>query len=159
LNVRESGFDPNNPNFEMTGRLRTGVDLAEAEVEAQTIIAAASPFPPELRATVGVQGVRIINRQDQETTLARTPAILAFAGALILLLIGCCNVANLLLGESAKREYEMAMRSALGADAGRIIRQLTTEGLLLSLFGGLLGAAMSIAFVRGVSDQALSRPR
>src|SRR5262249_46554158 len=68
----------------------------------------------------------------------------------LLLLIACGNVANLLLGEARGRGHEVAMRSALGASTGRIIRQLAIESLLISGAGGVLGSAIAWISLRGL---------
>src|SRR5262249_48630012 len=74
---------------------------------------------------------------------AKTPLITMFLASGLLLLIACGNVANLLLGEARGREHEIAMRSALGASRGRIIRQLILESLLFSTMGGILGSGIA----------------
>jgi putative ABC transport system permease protein len=126
------------------GRLRDGVSRAEAKAELDTISARLAKLYPRTNATTTV-GV-----EPLETHLTRSvrPALTVMLGAVALvLLIACANVANLLLVRGAEREREFALRGALGASRGRLLRQLLTESALVAAAGtaaGMLIAAVTL---------------
>jgi putative ABC transport system permease protein len=127
------------------GRLRPGVALQGAQAEMSAIESGLDPLNlPEMRGTQSLL-VPLI-----ETAIGPVRGLMCLlAGAVILfLLIACGNVANLLMARAATREHEMGVRRALGAFRSRLVRQLMTESLLLSLAGGALGALLSLAAVR-----------
>ncbi|MBL9215563.1 MAG: ABC transporter permease [Opitutaceae bacterium] len=127
--------------FSGRGRLRPGVTLAAAQAEADGIAAAFAREFPETN-----QGVGIKLRPIREETARNTTELmlLLFGAVVFVFLIACLNVANLLLAQVATRTKEVAIRLALGADRGRIVRQLITESLVLSLLGGLGGFILAL---------------
>jgi len=125
-------------NFDAVARLRDGVTIAQANAEisamGRRIYQASSEKGDFLLKDAGV-----VPLKDSITGETR-PALLMLLGAVgFLLLVACANVANLRLAQASAREREFAVRSALGAPPGRLVRQFVTEAFLLSLVGGALG--------------------
>jgi predicted permease len=125
-----------NHNYLVIGRLKPGVDIRAAQAELSAISARLEQLYPEDDKG---WGAKILTLREQTVGDVR-PALLVLLGAVgFVLLIACANVANLVLGKTLARKKEIAIRSALGATRGRILRLVLTETLLLSLAGGALG--------------------
>src|SRR5262249_12168040 len=125
------------------GRLKPGIGLEQAQVEMKAIarqLELSYPTTNEGRSLQMISGLGLDS--DDRMDLQKFLGLLLTAVAL-LLLISCGNVATLLLVRSAARRREFAVRSALGATRGRLIRHLLTEGMLLSVFAGCLGSLMA----------------
>jgi predicted permease len=132
----------------IVGRLKPGVSLAQAQAAATTMFVnetthGATPLlneadAPAIKLLPAAQGLN-----GESSQIAPMFYLLMFAVGLILL-IACANVAGLMLARSATRQREMAVRLALGAGRGRIVRQLLTESVLLSFAGGALGIFLSL---------------
>jgi predicted permease len=123
-------------------RLRPGVSLTEARQDLASIsVALQAEFPATNRDRV----LRLNSLTERMLGPARGALWMLFAAALLFLLIGCSNVANLLLARGSARHQEMAVRLALGAARGRILRQLLTESCVLAALGGLTGFALTAA--------------
>ncbi|MFT3782292.1 MAG: ABC transporter permease [Nibricoccus sp.] len=121
------------------GRLKPGGSPQRLVTELKTVKEARKELYPNYRLAWG-----ITTRTLQETIFggSRTPVLILFASVGVVLLIACANVANLQLARAASRQGEIAVRVALGASTGRIIRQLLTESVILSLVGGLCGSLL-----------------
>lgn len=129
-------------------RRRAGIPPEAVEAELDGLYRRLEPEAPEFN-----RGVRaaVTPLRDCVAGSAGTPVLVLLAAVGLLLLIGCVNVAHLLLARSSERSNEMAIRAALGAGRGHIVRQLLTESLLLSLAGaaaGILLAAWSLDGLR-----------
>ena len=139
------------------GRLKAGITLAQAQADLDGIAAGLAATHPEANKGVGV-GVHSL-KHDMVGHIA--PFLLVLLAAVgFVLLIACANVANLLLARANGRAREFAIRAALGAGGGRIVRQLLCESVLLGLVAGALGlvlAAWSTRIVLAILPSALPR--
>jgi putative ABC transport system permease protein len=122
------------------GRLRPGASGASSQSEMEAIARRIARDFPKSNATVGVNVMPLIDAGVGDARLG----LLFFLGVVTLvLLVACTNVANLMLARNAQRGRELAIRTAMGAGRRRIIQQLLTESLVLSLAGGLLGLMLA----------------
>jgi ABC-type antimicrobial peptide transport system permease subunit len=128
-------------NWKAIARVRDGVTVTQAREDLDAI---ARAIKKQYGDEVDLVGVSMLPLQEALTTSVR-PSLLILLGAVgFLLLVACANVMNLLLAQAAARESELAIRSALGASRGRIVRQFMAETLLLSLTGGAIGVLAAL---------------
>lgn len=144
-------FDPISTDmnifFEVTGLLQPGVSIAQANAQLR----AASPeYHREFPNTDWRPYFTIGLLRDSIIGDARNSLLMMLGAVGLVLLISCANVANLLMVRAASRKREFAIRSALGAGRARIVRQLLTESVLLSLAGSVLGVTLGFAGMRAL---------
>jgi putative ABC transport system permease protein len=126
--------------LQVIARLKLGVTLGHAQAEMDSIQQQLVKAFPE--AFIGTD-VKFVPLHAQVVGSYRTALLVLFGAVGFVLLIGCANVANLLLARAARRQREVAIRSALGAGRLRLIRQLVTESLVLATLGGSLGVLVA----------------
>jgi putative ABC transport system permease protein len=138
------------------GRLKPGVSPEQAQAEMNVIAAGLSSRYPEDRG----YGIKVVTFLDQEVGSLRQTLWIFAAAVGCVLLIACANVASLLLARGAARVREMAVRTAVGASRGELIRQLLIESGLLAILGAALGvplAAFAVRLLIELDPQALPR--
>ncbi len=140
LTARRDSADLN-----VIGLLKRGVNMDQAQAELNTVQRGLSQQFSEDRLRPAVAVMPLL---DEAVSDARTHLWFLFLSVGVLLLIGCANVAGLLLARANRRRPELALRTALGASRGRVVRQLLVEALLLAMGGGTFGIIFSFVLLR-----------
>jgi putative ABC transport system permease protein len=153
LNPRNVGVR----TLRVIAHLKPGATLDQAQTEMRSVDRRLELLDPDSNSGYSAT---VVSLRDQLVGNVRTTLWMLLGAVLFVLLIACANVANLLLARAGSREKEIALRSALGANPARLMRQLLTESLLMALAGGLLGlllAGWSISLLKQLGPASLPR--
>ncbi len=145
--TRDANAPRSNGDWLVLGRLKSGVNWPQAREDLNAITARLKAEYPasELPERVVIAPLKLVSTRQYRLSLW-----VLFAAVLVMLLIGCVNVAGLLLARGTAREREFSLRKALGAKRGRIAAQLVTETLVLASCGGLLGLLLAAGIVQAI---------
>jgi hypothetical protein len=122
------------------GRVKPGISFAQAQAQMDQVALQIEKENPNTNVN---KGIRIDPLHEILIDSVRTAFIILYGAVTVLLLVACVNVSNLLIAKASARSREIAIRQALGAGRGRLIRQLLTESILLGIFGGILGLVLA----------------
>jgi len=144
-------LDPNSGDqghyFQAAGRLKPGVTLQQARAR---VVASAAEYRRKYPGALTDGGFSVEPLRDALVQNVRQTLLILGVAVALVLLIACSNVANLLLARAIGRKREIAIRTAMGAGRGRLVRQLLTESLMLSVAGAVIGSAVGVAGIRAL---------
>jgi predicted permease len=138
-------------NNGVVARLKPGVTVAQARAELASIVKPlAERYPPVLSKMAASLSIPMWPFMDEIVGQSRRMILVLMGAVAIVLLIGCADVANLMLTRAGSRQRELAVRSALGASPARVVRQLLTEGFVLAFLGGAAGLLLAWWIMRAM---------
>ena len=138
----------NGEDYNIIGKLKPGVAVERAQAEMDTITARLRSEHPQIYPPHGGLTFDIVPLQDQVVGNVRRSLLILAGAVTFVLLIACANVANLLLSRALARQQETAVRAALGAGRGRLVKQFLTESVALALMGGLAGLLLAASILQ-----------
>jgi predicted permease len=136
--------------LQAVARLRTGVSIATAQQDLRAVAERLARTDP----TIAGWGANVFSMRDERARTVREPLMILMAGAALVMLIACTNVASLLLTRNALRHREVALRCALGASRGRLVTQMLVECLAFALLGLTAGIGVGLAILKLIARVA-----
>jgi macrolide transport system ATP-binding/permease protein len=140
----------------LLGRVEPGVSVEQVRADLGVMAGRIDQRHPGRSTSLAIHTATFLGRPEEREFLLPVASVILVAFGLVLL-IACANVANLLLARASARHKEIALRLSIGASRGRLIRQLLTESLLLSLLGGMLGSLFAFWSFRGITRFVISQ--
>ncbi len=131
--------------FHILARMKPGIRISEAQAELMTLNRQEEQAFPDTHKN---WGVLVLPMENPSAVKMRVALLVLFGAVGLVLLVACANIVNLLLARNAVRQKEIALRVALGASGSRLLAQLLTESIVLSIFGGILGVVLAGAGLR-----------